>query len=104
MDYSFADPADGSAFFAIWISGVPSTGLGIWIEAEFEAPLWVHLFTTLPFLLLSGLLPLRPLKGWLIASQYVYHAEEGRLAATKSRTAGSAKRPSRHRSDARRVP
>jgi uncharacterized protein (DUF983 family) len=104
LDYSFADPADGSAFFAIWISGVPSTGLAVWIETEFEAPLWVHLFTTLPFLLLSGILPLRPLKGWLIANQYVYHAAEAQIAATKSHTAGFTKRPVRHRPFARRVP
>lgn len=104
MDYSFADPADGPAFLAIGIGGVPSTALGIWIEAEFEAPLWVHLFTTLPFLLLSSLLPLRPLKGWLIANQYVYHAEEGRLAATKCPFAGSAKRSFRYRPRARRMP
>jgi hypothetical protein len=39
----------------------------------------------------------------LIASQYVYHAEEGRLAATQSPVAGSAKRSFRHRPDTRRV-
>jgi hypothetical protein len=47
---------------------------------------------------------LRPLKGWLIANQYVYHAQEGRLALTKSSTAGSTKRSFRHRPRARRVP
>jgi uncharacterized protein (DUF983 family) len=33
-----------------------------------------------PFLLLTCIPPLRPLKGWLVASQYVHKAEEGRLA------------------------
>jgi hypothetical protein len=47
---------------------------------------------------------LRPLKGWLIANQYVYHAEEGRLAATKCPFAGSAKRSFRYRPRARRMP
>ena len=45
----------------------------------YAPPLWVHLVTSLPVLLISCILPLRPLKGWLVASQYVYKAEEGRF-------------------------
>jgi uncharacterized protein (DUF983 family) len=45
----------------------------------YQAPYWVHLFTTFPFLLLTCILPLRPLKGWLVASQYYHKAEEGHL-------------------------
>jgi uncharacterized protein (DUF983 family) len=36
--------------------------------------------TSLPVLLISCILPLRPLKGWPVASQYVYKAKEGHLA------------------------
>ncbi|ODN71779.1 DUF983 domain-containing protein [Methylobrevis pamukkalensis] len=79
LDYSFADPADGPAFFVICFACVPSVVLALWIEVAFQAPYWVHLVTTLPFLLLTCIPPLRPLKGWLVASQYVYKAEEGRL-------------------------
>ena len=54
----------------------------------FQAPYWVHLITTLPFLLLTCIPPLRPLKGWLVASQYYYKAEEGqRVLATAPATA-----------------
>ncbi|MDB5652032.1 MAG: hypothetical protein JWL62_3552, partial [Hyphomicrobiales bacterium] len=84
LDFSFADPADGPAFFSICFACLPSVILGLWIEVRFEAPYWVHLFTTLPFMLLTCIPPLRPLKGWLVASQYVYKAEEGRLAAPGS--------------------
>jgi len=80
LDYGFADPADGPAFFVICFVCVPSVALGVWIEVAFSAPYWVHLFTTLPFLLATCIPPLRPLKGWLVASQYRYKAEEGRLA------------------------
>jgi uncharacterized protein (DUF983 family) len=79
LDYSFADPADGPAFFVICFACVPSVVLALWIEVRFEAPYWVHLFTTLPFMLLTCIPPLRPLKGWLVASQYFYKAEEGRM-------------------------
>jgi uncharacterized protein (DUF983 family) len=79
LDYSFADPADGPAFFAICLASVPSVAVGLWLEVAYQAPYWVHLFTTFPFLLLTCILPLRPLKGWLVASQYYHKAEEGRL-------------------------
>ncbi len=79
LDYSFADPADGPAFFVICFTCVPAVLFAVWLEVKYEAPYWVHLVTSLPVLLLTCIPPLRPLKGWLIASQYVYKAEEGRL-------------------------
>jgi uncharacterized protein (DUF983 family) len=80
LDYSFADPADGPAFFVICFTCVPAIALATWIEVRFSPPFWVHLVTSLPAILLFCIPPLRPLKGWLVASQYVYKAEEGRLA------------------------
>jgi uncharacterized protein (DUF983 family) len=41
------------------------------------------LFTTLPLILLTCIPMLRPLKGWLIASQYFYKAQEGRLVTAE---------------------
>jgi uncharacterized protein (DUF983 family) len=79
LDFSFADPADGPAFFVLCFACIPAVFLALWIDAVFAAPIWVHLVTTLPFLLVTCILPLRPLKGWLVASQYIYKAEEGRL-------------------------
>lgn len=79
LDYSFADPADGPAFFVICFGCLPSVILALWIELQFSPPFWVHLLTSLPFLLITCLLPLRPLKGWLVASQFFYKAREGRL-------------------------
>lgn len=79
LDYSFADPADGPAFFVICFACVPAVAFAVWLEIAYQAPFWVHLVTTLPLLLLTCIPPLRPLKGWLVASQYVYKAEEGRL-------------------------
>ncbi|MCX5513597.1 hypothetical protein C3941_14360 [Kaistia algarum] len=81
LDYSFADPADGPAFFVICFACVPAVVLALWIEVAFQAPYWVHLFTTLPFLLATCIPPLRPLKGWLVASQYYFKAGEGQIDA-----------------------
>lgn len=79
LDYSFADPADGPAFFIMCFGCIPSAMLAVLIEVKLGAPYWVHLFTSLPFMLLTCIPPLRPLKGYLVASQYFYKAEEGRL-------------------------
>ncbi len=79
LDYGFADPADGPAFFVICFACVPSVALAVLIEAIYQPPFWMHLFTSLPFLLLTCVLPLRPLKGWLLSSQYFDKAEHGKL-------------------------
>lgn len=79
LDFSYADPADGPAFFVICFVCVPAVMFALWLEVYFTAPYWVHLFTTLPLILLTCIPPLRPLKGWLVSSQYFYKAAEGRL-------------------------
>ena len=87
LDYSFADPADGPAFFIMIIMGIPAAAFGVWIELTYDPAWWVHLFTTLPFMLLMCIPPIRPCKGMLVASQYFHKAEEGRFEiARKEKT------------------
>jgi uncharacterized protein (DUF983 family) len=81
LDYGFADPADGPAFFVMLFVCVPAVAFAVWLETAYEPPSWVHLVTSLPLVLLTCIPPLQPLKGWLVASQYVHKAEEGRIAA-----------------------
>lgn len=99
LDYAFADPADGPAFFVMMTMAFPATAFGIWIELTYEPALWVHFVTTLPFLLLSCIPPLRPIKGMLIASQYFHKAEESRFELTQPRIdIGPSSGPVGHRS------
>ncbi|MFK8250610.1 DUF983 domain-containing protein [Ancylobacter terrae] len=79
LDYSFADPADGPAFFVMMFVCIPAVLFGFWLEIAYQVPYWVHIVTTLPLIFLTCVPPLRPLKGWLVASQFFYKAEEGRL-------------------------
>ncbi|MFP3546970.1 DUF983 domain-containing protein [Rhizobium sp. SIMBA_035] len=79
LDYSFADPADGPAFFAMSIVAVPALGFALWLQFRFNTPLWVHILITLPLTLVVCVALLRPLKGWLVCSQYFYKAAEGRI-------------------------
>lgn len=83
LDYSFADPADGPAFFVMMFVCIPAVAFALWLEIAYQPSFWVHLVTTLPFVLLTCIPPLQPLKGWLVASQFFYKAEEGRLARPK---------------------
>ena len=80
LAYDFADPADGPAFFVICFGCVPAVVFALMLEIWYSPPLWVQLVSTLPFLLLTCILPLRPLKGWLVCSQYFFKAGEGQIA------------------------
>jgi len=80
LSYAFADPADGPAFMVICFGCVPAVIVALAIQIAFAPPFWVHFVTSLPFLLLTCLAPLRPLKGWFTCTQYFYKAREGRLS------------------------
>jgi uncharacterized protein (DUF983 family) len=80
LDYSFADSADGPAFFAMFISGFIVVFAALAVEVLYRPPFWVHAALWLPLIVITTLLPLRPIKGILIALQYHHSAAEGRLA------------------------
>lgn len=74
LDYGFAEPADGPAFFVM--SGVGVVGMIAFMAFEFTVhpPVWVHLLITFPLIVGLCLGVLRPFKGWLVAEQYVHKA------------------------------
>ena len=76
LDYRFAAPDDGPAFFSLSLIALPLSFIVVWIQVAFSPPPWVHLITSLPIMVAGCLLPLRPIKGWLVASQFVNRAQE----------------------------
>lgn len=74
LDYGFADPADGPAFFVMSAVGVVGMILFMIFEFTVHPPVWVHMVVTLPILAAMCLGCLRPFKAWLIAEQYVHKA------------------------------
>lgn len=76
LDYRFAAPDDGPAFFSLCIVALPLTAFVVWLEVAYSPPFWVHAITSVPVMALGTLLPLRPIKGWLVASQFVNRAQE----------------------------
>jgi uncharacterized protein (DUF983 family) len=90
LDYRFASPDDGPAFFSLCIVAFPLTFLVVWLEVALAPPVWVHLVTSLPLMAGGCLLPLRSIKGWLVASQYVNRAQEAGTEALRAKLQGRA--------------
>lgn len=61
------------------IVAFPALAFALWLQVSYEPAYWVHLFTTLPLTIGACLLLLRPLKGWLVCSQYFHKAAEGSI-------------------------
>ena len=76
LDYAFAAPDDGPAFFSLCIVAFPLTFFVVWLQVRFEPPFWVHLVTSMPLMGIGCVVPLHFIKGWLVASQYVNRAVE----------------------------
>jgi len=83
LDYSFADPADGPAFFAMSIAGIPVVGFAAWLEIAHDVPILLNILLTSVLVVGVCCALLRPLKGWLVCAQYVNKAEEARLAGAE---------------------
>ncbi|HZN31603.1 MAG TPA: DUF983 domain-containing protein [Xanthobacteraceae bacterium] len=79
LDYSFVDSADGPAFFVMFFAGFVVAGSALVVELLYGPPYWVHVLLWGPLILLTTLVPLRPVKGLLIALQYHHKAAEGQL-------------------------
>ncbi|WP_156459607.1 DUF983 domain-containing protein [Brevundimonas sp. Root1279] len=89
LDYGFAEPADGPAFFGMSLVGVIGMALFMWFEFAVHPPVWVHMVVTMPLLVLGCLAVLRPLKGWLVSEQYVHKAAPPEWASVGKHGDGS---------------
>jgi uncharacterized protein (DUF983 family) len=79
LDFSFADSADGPAFFIMSIVGILVVGLALAVEFAYEPPIWLHLVIWSTLAIALSLAMARPAKGLMIALQYRHRAEEGRF-------------------------
>ena len=82
LDYGFADPADGPAFFVMSVVGLFGMVGFMIFDFSVQPPIWVHFVTTLPIVSLMCLAILRPFKGWMICEQYYHKAVEARFKTT----------------------
>jgi uncharacterized protein (DUF983 family) len=78
LDFGFADPADGPAFFVMSGVGIVVVMLWAWWAVALRPPVWLQLAVA-PSALMAGCLALlRPVKAWFVAEQYTRKAGEGR--------------------------
>jgi uncharacterized protein (DUF983 family) len=90
LDYGFADAGDGPAVFVILIGGAIVVFAALMTEVVYQPPYWLHAALWLPLVLLVTLLPLRVVKGLLIALQFHHKAEPGRLESKDDTPKGGA--------------
>ena len=77
-DYSKADSGDGPAVFVILIAGFVVAFGALFTEFALHPPVWVHLVVWLPATLILSLGLMRPLKGAMLAAQFMNKASEHR--------------------------
>ncbi|ASK88831.1 DUF983 domain-containing protein [Sphingorhabdus sp. SMR4y] len=76
LDYRFATPDDGPAFFSLCFVAFPLLFFVVWLQVVFELPVPLVFAIAVPLMAIGCLLPLRPIKGWLVASQYLNQSVE----------------------------
>ena len=74
LDYGFAEPADGPAFFVMSVVGIVGMVAFMAFEFSVHPPIWVHFVVTFPLIVALCLGVLRPFKGWLVSEQYLHKA------------------------------
>ena len=79
LDFGFADAGDGPAVLVTLPAGFVVLGAALAVEVAYEPPFWVYAVVFIPLTLVVCLGMLRPLKGFLVASQYTNKAAPGRL-------------------------
>lgn len=80
LDYAFIDSGDGPAVFVILILGFVVVALALFVETTFEPPFWVHALLWIPLITGLSLWALRITKAMMIALQFRFKAEQGRLS------------------------
>jgi uncharacterized protein (DUF983 family) len=77
-DLAKADSGDGPAVFVILIAGFVVAFGALFTEVAFNPPVWVTLVIWLPATLVISLVMLRPMKGLMLAAQFMNKASEAR--------------------------
>lgn len=77
-DFSRADSGDGPAVFVILIAGFVVAFAALFTEIAYRPPIWLHLILWLPATLIISLGLMRPLKGVMLAAQFMNKASEAR--------------------------
>jgi len=78
FDLKAADSGDGPAVFVILIAGLVVAFGALFTTVAFNPPVWVTLGVWLPMTLVIVLALLRPMKGLMLAAQFMNKASQAR--------------------------
>ena len=78
FDLAAADSGDGPAVFVIMIAGFIVAFGALFTMVAFNPPVWVTLAIWLPMTLVIVLALLRPMKGLMLAAQFMNKASQAR--------------------------
>jgi len=76
LSYAFADSGDGPAVFVVLIAGFIVAFGALFTMVAFRASVWVTLAIWLPMTLVICLVLLRPMKGLMLAAQFMNKASQ----------------------------
>ena len=76
FDLAKADAGDGPAVFVIMIAGFIVAFGALFTMVAFRTPVWLTLLIWLPTTLVIVLVLLRPMKGLMLASQFMNYARQ----------------------------
>jgi uncharacterized protein (DUF983 family) len=79
LSFSFADAGDGAAWFVMLFACVFGVGSILGVEVAYAPEWWVHVLMAIPVLVILPIILLRPVKGLLLAQQWLTGAQEGKL-------------------------
>jgi uncharacterized protein (DUF983 family) len=79
LDFDFADAGDGPAVFVILIVGFVIAAGALLLELAYAPSIWLHAVLWPPLVLVFSLGLLRPMKGVMIALQFVNQARTGEI-------------------------
>lgn len=78
FDLAAADSGDGPAVFVILIAGFVVAFGALFTMVAFRAPVWLTLLIWLPLTLVICLALIRPMKGLMLAAQFMNKASQAR--------------------------
>jgi len=79
LDYGFAAPADGPAFFVMSIMCFLSGAYVLIMRFTFDAPGWLVAVTTLLLVSVGTAVLLHLFRGWFVCTEYFIKIRDGRL-------------------------
>jgi uncharacterized protein (DUF983 family) len=79
LSFSFADAGDGATWFVMLFACVFGVGSILGVEVAYAPEWWVHMLIAIPVLVIAPIILLRPVKGLLLAQQWLTGAEQGKL-------------------------